>query len=114
VVACEAVSFDVHVKLCEVTPRGKSLNICEGLTRVTRTLASGVAPAEQKVMVELHPVAIHLPVGTRLRLVISGGSFPLYNRNLGLGEAELEATEMVDQVVTVLGGALELPCVDQA
>ena len=94
----------------EVTSTGESLNICEGLTRVVRS--DGAAPAEETVSVDLVPAAIRLPVGTRLRAIVSGGAFPLYNRNLGLGKAEAEAEEMVDQLVTVVGGTFELPYVE--
>ncbi|MEV0643476.1 CocE/NonD family hydrolase [Streptomyces sp. NPDC050619] len=86
---------DVFVRVCDVDPAGRSTNICDGLTGVTQ------ADELSNVTVSLSPTAYRFRSGHRIRVQISSGAFPQYNRNLGTGEPRLTATrlEAADQSV---------------
>src|SRR5207302_536369 len=79
---------DVFVRVCDVDPRGRSLNISDGLT--------GLANADELscVNVTMTPTAYLFRRGHRIRVQVSSGAFPLYNRNLGTGEPRMTATTM--------------------
>ncbi|EME51757.1 CocE/NonD family hydrolase [Amycolatopsis decaplanina] len=77
---------DVFVRLCEVDPRGRSYNICDGLTSL-----SG-ADEISRVTVRLWPTAYRFKRGHRIRVQVSSGAFPRYARNLGTGEPHATAT----------------------
>lgn len=68
---------DFFVRLCDVTPKGKSLNVCDGLTRVTNP---------DTVEVALSPTAHCFKQGHRIRVQVSSGAHPRWARNLGTGE----------------------------
>ncbi|MEV1064889.1 CocE/NonD family hydrolase [Streptomyces sp. NPDC050263] len=79
---------DVFVRVCDVDPAGRSTNICDGLT--------GVDGADElsRVTVTLSPTAYRFRSGHRIRVQLSSGAFPQYNRNLGTGEPRLTATRL--------------------
>ena len=81
---------DVFVRLCDVDDKGVSRNITDGIRRLV--------PGEdgiRAVDVELFPTAYRVLAGHRLRLQVSGGSFPRYARNFGTGEPFGTATSGV-------------------
>lgn len=86
---------DVFVRLCDVDPRGRSRNVCDGL--VSLTAADELSPAT----VRLWPTAHRFRAGHRIRLQVSSGAFPRYARNLGTGEPLLNAStwRVADQEV---------------
>lgn len=69
----------LFVRLCDVDTRGRSVNICDDIVRV-RTQGT------TNVTVELSPTAHVFRRGHRIRVQISGGSFPRYPRNMGTDE----------------------------
>jgi putative CocE/NonD family hydrolase len=71
---------DVFVRLCDVDEKGRSHNICDGLISVTG------ADETSCVTVQLWPTAYRFKRGHHIRLQVSSGAFPRYNRNLGTGE----------------------------
>jgi putative CocE/NonD family hydrolase len=74
---------DVFVRLCDVDPQGRSVNVCDGLTRVT-----GADPREPRdVEVRMWPTAYRLAPGHRLRVQVSGGAHPRWASNPGTGAA---------------------------
>lgn len=79
---------DVYVRLCDVGPDGRSTNVCDGLTRLTH--ADELSCAN----VTLTPTAHLFRRGHRIRVQVSSGAFPQYNRNLGTGEPRPTATRM--------------------
>ena len=92
------VSADLHVssslahtdffaRLCDVDPRGHSVNITDGLLR----LGPG-DPA--RIRVGLWPTAHRFRAGHRIRLQVSSGAHPRYARNPGTGEPLATATAM--------------------
>ncbi|MCF3144421.1 CocE/NonD family hydrolase [Streptomyces platensis] len=104
-IATDTGHAEVFARLCDVDARGRSTNICDGLTRV-RT--SGVTPSE--VTVAMGATAHRFAAGHRIRLQISGGAHPRYARSPGTGETSVEATHLQPVHLTVYSGsALTLP-----
>lgn len=79
---------DVFVRLCDFDEKGLSTNICDGL--ISLTGADQISCAT----VSLWPTAYRFKRGHRIRVQISSGAFPRYNRNLGTGEQRASATAM--------------------
>ncbi|WP_235215306.1 CocE/NonD family hydrolase [Phaeacidiphilus oryzae] len=79
---------DVFVRLCDVDPRGRSVNVCDGLV--------SLAGADRTVCAEvrLWPTAHRFRRGHRIRVQVSSGAFPRYNRNPGTGEPRASATTL--------------------
>ena len=79
----------MFVRLCDVDPRGRSRNVCDGL--VSLSGASEVSRAA----VRLWPTAHRFKRGHRIRLQVSSGAFPRYARNPGTGEPHATATRLL-------------------
>jgi hypothetical protein len=86
---------DVFVRLCDVDPRGRSYNVCDGL--VSLTGAQEITHAT----VTLWPTAYRFLRGHRIRVQVSSGAFPRFARNMGTGEPHVTAATPVaaDQAV---------------
>jgi putative CocE/NonD family hydrolase len=98
-VRCEAVSFDIFTRVCDVDGDGASWNVCDGLTRVSRTGGESdrVAPdasGARAVSVKLWPMGHRFAAGHRIRLQVSSGAHPRYARNPGTGEDPATAVEL--------------------
>ncbi|RSM49108.1 CocE/NonD family hydrolase [Amycolatopsis balhimycina DSM 5908] len=79
---------DVFVRLCDVDPEGRSVNVCDGLT----SLRNADEPAA--VAVRLWPTAHRFRRGHRIRVQVSSGAFPRYARNPGTGEPHATAVTL--------------------
>ena len=103
----DPVGGDLWVRISEVAPDGRSQNVTEGF------VASPAAGMDGRTVVELDPVAHRFAAGSRLGLLVGGGSFPRYARNLGMPGPRNEGTAMTSTRQTVdLGSgasALSLP-----
>lgn len=118
----DAVSVDWVVRLLEVTGDGRRLYLAHGLVDAGLFLANQgqrIEPgAPHQVEIQLSPLGMVIPAGSRLRLEISGSAFPSYARNLASGEPRLTGTKIRPALQTVHWGPdiptfLELPlCVD--
>uniref|UniRef100_A0A7S0A6L7 Xaa-Pro dipeptidyl-peptidase C-terminal domain-containing protein n=1 Tax=Pyrodinium bahamense TaxID=73915 RepID=A0A7S0A6L7_9DINO len=98
-------SADFVGRLCVVSPGGKSVNLCEGLTRVR-------GPGEQRVAVDLGSVCCRFRAGHRVRLHVCSGAFPRWMRNLQTGEPVADATCMAAAWHAVGDGSvLRLPVI---
>ncbi len=99
---------DLFVRLCVVTPDGRSTNLSDGFVRLTQLAANGV------VSIELETLAYRFEAGTRLRLQLSGGAHPRFARNLGTDEDPATGTTMLPSRRTIGHGPdasrLVLPC----
>ena len=86
---------DVFVRLCDVDERGRSYNVCDGLTSLTS--ADEVTCAT----VRLWPTAHRFGRGHRIRVQVSSGAFPRFARNPGTGEPRATAPTLraADQAV---------------
>jgi len=69
---------DVFVRISEVDAKGRSRNVSDGYRRLT-------SPTDT-VRIELDAIAHRFRAGSRIRVLIAGGSHPRYTRNLGTGE----------------------------
>jgi len=87
-----AASGDLFVRLCDVDPAGRSVNVCDGLTRMT---------GAGRTVVDLGHTAHVFRPGHRVRLQISGGAHPRFLRNYGTGEPAGYATHLVPTETTV-------------
>ena len=86
---------DVFVRLCDVDPRGRSHNVCDGLVSL-----SGAGEIT-RAGVRLWPTAHRFQAGHRIRVQVSSGAFPRFARNPGTGEPHPTATTLraADQAV---------------
>jgi uncharacterized protein len=82
--------IDLHARLCDVTLRGRSINISDGIVRL-----ADVAPdTPHAVDIDLWPIAHAFRRGHRIRLQVSGGAHPRYGRNLGTAEPFATSTRL--------------------
>lgn len=88
---------DVYVRISDVGPNGRSRNVCDGYVRLTDT-------GGQTLRIELDPTAHRFRSGHRIRLLIAGGCYPRFARNLGTGESLEIGTRMVPVTHTVAHG----------
>ncbi|MFJ9248528.1 CocE/NonD family hydrolase [Streptomyces sp. NPDC101776] len=79
---------DVFVRLCDVDTKGRSTNVCDGLVGLTGAERTSCAT------VRLWPTAYRFRRGHRIRVQVSSGAFPRYNRNPGTGEPRATATTL--------------------
>jgi putative CocE/NonD family hydrolase len=75
---------DVFARISEVDAEGRSVNLSDGYRRLT----GGSGP----VVIELDAVAHRFAAGSRIRVLIAGGSHPRYARNPGTGEPAVSGT----------------------
>jgi uncharacterized protein len=95
--------FDVFARLCDVDPRGRSWNVCDGLVRVR----DGNAWTE--ITVPMSAAAHRFGAGHRLRVQISGGAHPRFMRNTGTGEPPATAARLVPVDISIGHGG-DNPC----
>jgi uncharacterized protein len=95
----DAPSTDVAVKLVTVAPDGTARLVEDGIRRLP-SLQSGVT----EVTVDLGQRALRLEPGTRLRVDVTGGNFPKYDRNPNTGEDPWTATELRPVTITLHHG----------
>jgi putative CocE/NonD family hydrolase len=84
-VTSDAVEFDLHVRLCDVYPDGRSMLVADGVRRTT----GGT------VTVDLPPIAITFLRGHRLRLILSGSNYPRYELNPKPGRQSVTKGELL-------------------
>jgi putative CocE/NonD family hydrolase len=81
---------DLFVRLCDVDPRGRSRNICDGIVRL-----ADQDPLSGVVRVSLSGAAHRFGRGHRIRLQVSGGAHPRFARNPGNGQVDAPAADFV-------------------
>jgi uncharacterized protein len=83
------------VRVCDVDPRGRSINVTDGLVR----LAPGAPPTAddgtRALTVDLWPTGHRFAAGHRLRVQVSGGAHPRFARHPGTAESLGEAVALV-------------------
>ncbi|MDG6110509.1 CocE/NonD family hydrolase [Dactylosporangium aurantiacum] len=85
---------DFFARLCDVSPSGHSVNVCDGLVRVgpeEPVDAAGV----RSLTVQLGHTAWRFRAGHRVRLQVSSGAHPRFARNHGTGEPLATATTLL-------------------
>ena len=77
---------DVFVRISEVDAKGRSRNVSDGYRRLT--------DATDHVRLDLDAISHRFRAGTRIRVLIAGGSSPRFDRNLGTGEATSTGSQL--------------------
>ena len=85
---------DFYARLCDVDPKGRSLNICDGLRRLRPNRPAPESDGYIRVKIELWPTAYRFRKGHRIRLQVSSGAHPRWVRNTGSGEPIATATTL--------------------
>jgi putative CocE/NonD family hydrolase len=85
---------DFFVRLCDVHPDSKSLNVCDGLLRLFPDQPATDVEGGCRIVIDLWPTAYRFKQGHRLRVQVSSGAFPRFARNLGTGEPLTTGTTM--------------------
>ncbi|WP_236147485.1 CocE/NonD family hydrolase [Mycolicibacterium sp. CH28] len=88
--------FDVFVRISELDSRGRSRNVSDGFQRFSMS--------SSPLRIELDAIAHRFRAGSRIRVLVAGGSHPRYARNLGTGEPAVSAARMVPSTHTVHHG----------
>ena len=89
-----SLSTDYVVRLCDVSPRGKSVNLSDGFLRLPRdTIAA--ADGTLSLRISMWPTANTFRRGHRIRVQVSSGAHPLVARNAGSGEPLATASTLV-------------------
>jgi putative CocE/NonD family hydrolase len=91
--SCDNPNHDVFVRISEVDARGRSRNVTDAFVR--RTGQSG------PVRIEFDAVAHRFAGGSRIRLLVAGGSHPRFARNLGTGEPPISGSRLVRSTHTI-------------
>ncbi len=85
---------DFFVRMCDVDPKGKSINVSDGLVRLQPGQPTVGDDGIWKVTIPLWATAHCFQKGHRIRVQVAGGSHPRYARNLGSGEPLATATTL--------------------
>jgi hypothetical protein len=105
-----APSTDWVVRLCDVYPDGRSINICDGILRVAAD-ADNSGPYE----IDLWSTSIAFLPGHRLRVHVTSSSFPRWDRNLNTGRQDRDVFDVAQQRIyhdSQNASYLELPIVE--
>ena len=95
--SCDNRYNDLFVRVSEVDARGRSRNVSDGYLCAT--------PDSRNLCIELDAVAHRFPAGSRIRVLIAGGSHPRFARNLGTGEPLISGRQLASATHTVHLGA---------
>jgi uncharacterized protein len=91
--SCDNRYNDLFVRVSEVDARGRSRNVSDGYLCNT--------PDSRNLRIELDAIAHRFPAGSRIRVLIAGGSHPRFARNLGTGEPLLSGRGLASATHTV-------------
>lgn len=86
---------DFFGRICDVYPNGRSVNISDGLVRLQPGMGVPQADGSLLIEIELWPTANLFRRGHCLRLQVSSGAHPRWNRNPGTGEPLATATRLL-------------------
>ncbi len=96
-VSSDARDTDITIKVLDLFPDGRAMNLQEGITRV-RYRDSFAKPTMMQpgktvmVPVDLHATSWYLAQGHKLRVELSSSSFPRWDRNLNTGGRNYDET----------------------
>lgn len=103
-VRTEHPDADVFVRVCDVEPTGRSLNVIEGIRRLRVADQPSDDIGTRRIEIELTPTAYRFRAGHRIRLQVSGGGFPNYIRNHQTGEPIADAVRTTPGRTQILHG----------
>jgi putative CocE/NonD family hydrolase len=92
---------DFFARLCVVEASDKSVNLCDGILRLTPGSIPPEPDGSLHISIEVWPTAYHFRKGQRIRVQVSSGAHPRFARNLGSGEPMRTGTTLcvADQIV---------------
>ncbi|MEA2624844.1 MAG: uncharacterized protein QOD06_889, partial [Candidatus Binatota bacterium] len=101
---------DWMVKLCDVHPDGRTLNVCDGVLRARysrSTETPELLPAGQphRLEIRLWATSMVFRAGHRFCVLVTSSDFPRYDRNLNSGELGIDSDRMVAALQTVFHDA---------
>ena len=85
---------DVFVRLCDVSPKGRSMNLSDGIRRLRPSSFERAGDGTFRLRIAMWPAAHTFRRGHRIRLQVSGGGHPLFVRNTGTDEPLAGATTL--------------------
>jgi uncharacterized protein len=91
--SCDNRYNDLFVRISEVDARGRSRNVSDGYLCAT--------PDSRNIRIEMDAIAHCFPAGSRIRVLIAGGSHPRFARNLGTGEPLISGRRLAAATHTV-------------
>jgi putative CocE/NonD family hydrolase len=108
---------DFFARLCVVEASGKSINLCDGMIRLTPGSVSSQPDGSMHIRIEVWPTAYRFSQGQRIRVHISSGAHPRLLRNSGTGEPFATGTKLLVADQTVYHdpehpSAILLPCLE--
>jgi putative CocE/NonD family hydrolase len=108
---------DFFGRLCDVSPDGRSTNLCDGLFRIEPGRGDVQPDGSLRIEIDLWATAHRFLQGHRLRLLVASGAHPRWSRNLGSGEPLATGVPLVaaDQTIyhdAAHPSALVLPVVN--
>jgi hypothetical protein len=78
---------DFFVRLCDVSEKGRSVNVSDGIVRLSPAGSATIGDDGVLTLeIAMWPTAITFRAGHRIRLQVSSGAHPLFCRNTGTGE----------------------------
>lgn len=80
---------DLFVRVSEVDAKGRSRNVSDSYRRL-----GAAQQVPEVVRIELDAIAHRFSAGSRIRVLVAGGWFPRYARNLGTQEPMLAARQL--------------------
>jgi uncharacterized protein len=83
---------DFFARLCDVDPKGRSVNITDGLIRLT-----SASPQPQQIRIDLWPNAHQFRPGHRIRLQVSSGAHPAMHGTPAAGNRWRQRRRYLDQ-----------------
>jgi putative CocE/NonD family hydrolase len=85
---------DFFVRLCDVSPKGRSRNLSDGIVRLRPGDVTKSADGSFSIRIDMWPTANTFRRGHRIRLQVSSGAHPLFIRNTGSDEPLARATDL--------------------
>ena len=94
---------DFFGRVCDVHPDGRSYNVCDGLFRLAPGTenSDGGSPVFAPILIDMWATAHRFSQGHCIRVQVSSGAHPRWNRNLGTGEPIATATTMLAAEQTI-------------
>ncbi len=95
------VTCDFFGRVCDVYPDGRSMNVTDGLLRLLPEDSALQSDSSRQITIELWPTAYRFFKGHALRLQVSSGAFPRYDRNPGTNDPFGLAVQLLPSEQTV-------------
>lgn len=80
-----AAHTDFVARLCDVYPDGRSLNVCEGLSRIVPGKGEPQEDGSLRIEIDMWATAQRFLAGHRVRLHVCSGAHPRWSANMGDG-----------------------------